>query len=605
MSIPSEKPGFKDQFSALRNVPRFFRVIWSTSPGLSIANAVLRLSQSGIPLAMLYVGKEIIDAVIRLINKQDTDSAYLWKMVGLELALAIGSDLMNRAIGLIDSLLGDMVANKTSVDLIRHAATLDLYQFENADFYDKMERARRQTLGRTVLMSQVMSQLQDMITLLFLGAGLVAFNPWLILILVLAVIPAFIGESYFNQQSYSLSRNWTPERRELDILRFIGASDQTAKEVKLFNLADFIADRFELLSLKYYSANRKLALRRAGWGSLLSALGTLSYYGAYVFILMQAVSGAITVGALTFLSGSFSRMQGLLQGIMLRFSRIAEGALYLQDLFDFFEIKPNISSPENALPFPNPVREGFIFENVGFKYPESNRWAIKNLSFQLRAGEKLALVGENGAGKTTLVKLLSRLYEPTEGRILLDGIDLRQYDLAQLRDNIGIIFQDYYKFQLKASENIAIGNIQRIDDRPQIEQAAHKSLASEVIAQLSEGYDQMLGKRLEKGVELSGGQWQKIALARAYMRDAQLYILDEPTAALDARAEHEVFVRFAQLIEDKSAVLISHRFSTVRMADRILFLEHGQLLEMGSHEELLEKNGKYAELFRLQAKGYV
>lgn len=605
MSTQNTPTSFKDQLNALRNVPRFFKVIWDTSPALAIGNMGLRLVQSAMPLSMLYVGKEIIDAVIRLINREDTETSYLWTMVAVELALAVGSDLINRGIGLMDSLLGDLVANKTSVDLIRHAATLDLYQFEDANFYDKMERARRQTLGRTVLMSQVLSQVQDTITILFLGAGLIAFNPWLILILVVAVIPSFIGESYFNSQSYSLTRNWTPERRELDYLRYIGASDQTAKEVKIFNLADFIADRFEALSLRYYAANRKLALRRAGWGSVLSMLGTVAYYGAYVFILMQAIGGGITVGTLTFLSGSFGRMQGLLQGVMLRFSRIAEGALYLQDLFDFFAIEPEIRSKAGAIPFPEKIKDGFVFENVSFKYPGNARWAIRHLSFKLPTGVKLALVGENGAGKTTLVKLLARLYEPTEGRILLDGVDLRDYDLSQLRDNIGIIFQDYVRFQLTASENIAIGNIDLVKDFAHIEDAARKSLAHQVVEELPDKYEQLLGKRFDKGAELSGGQWQKIALARAYMRNAQLLILDEPTAALDARAEHEVFLRFSELIEDKSAVLISHRFSTVRMADRILFLENGQLLEMGSHEELLEKNGKYAELFRLQAKGYV
>jgi ATP-binding cassette, subfamily B, bacterial len=337
---------------------------------------------------------------------------------------------------------------------------------------------------------------------------------------------------------------------------------------------------------------------------VLSAVGTLSYYGAFVFILLQTVGGLITVGTLTFLAGSFSRMHSTLQGVMSRFSRIAEGALYLQDLFDFFEIKPTIVSRPAALPFPKPLRQGFAFENVGFKYPNSARWAIRNLSFTLHSGEKLALVGENGAGKTTLVKLLALLYEPVEGRILIDGIDIREYNIDDLRRNIGIIFQDYMRFQLKASENIAIGDIGAVENLAAIEEAAQKSLADKVVEELPEKYRQMLGKRFADGVELSGGQWQKIALARAYMRDAQLLILDEPTAALDARAEHEVFLRFSELIEGRTAVLISHRFSTVRMADRILFLENGSLLELGSHDELLAQNGKYAELFRLQAKGY-
>lgn len=605
MAIEKEKNTFRQQFSALKNIPPFFRMIWGTSKSMTIANVVLRFIKAALPLAILYVGKEIIDEVIFLIENQEASRDYLWTVVGLELGLALFSELINRGIMLLDSLLGDLFANQTSEDLIRHSAKLDLYQFEDPEFYDKLERARRQTTGRTVLMSQVLEQFQDIITIFFLGGGLVAFNPWLLLLLFVAVIPSFVGESHFNQRTYSLTRSWTPERRELDYLRYIGASDETAKEVKIFGLADFLAIRFRNLSGRYYDANKKIAVKRASWGIVLSALGTLAYYGAYVFILLQTISGLLTVGTLTFLAGSFSRMRGMLQGIMRRFSRITEGALYLQDLFDFFQLQPSIANHQQAMPLPDKIQKGFTFENVSFKYLNSEKWAIRNLSFHLQAGEKLALVGENGAGKTTLVKLLARLYEPTEGRILLDGIDLKEYDLVDLRRQIGIIFQDYIRFQLKASENIAIGKIEDREELAIIKNAAEKSLADPVIEQLPGKYEQVLGKRFKQGVELSGGQWQKVALGRAYMKDAQLLILDEPTSALDARAEHEVFLRFAELIEGKSAVLISHRFSTVRMADRILFLENGQLLELGSHQELLAKDGKYAELFNLQAQGYV
>ncbi|MEM1322103.1 MAG: ABC transporter ATP-binding protein [Bacteroidota bacterium] len=605
MARPKNESSFKEQFSALKNLPRFFKMIWKASPTMTIGNVALRIIKAAIPLIMLYVGKEIIDEIIRLMEVPEADRSYLWLMLGIELGLAISSDVINRCITLLDSLLGDLFANDTSVSLIRHASKLDLFQFEDPDFYDKLDRARRQTTGRTVLMAQVLTQFQDIITILFLGIGLVAFNIWLILILIIAVIPSFMGETHFNQRTYSLTRSWTPERRELDYVRYIGASDETAKEVKIFGLADFLAQRFEVLADKYYKANKKIIVKRAFWGALLSGLGTLAYYGAYVYIAIQTITGLITVGTLTFLAGSFNRMRNMLQGIMNRFSRITEGALYLQDLFDFFAIQPQISERPQAHLVPQPIRKGFTFENVSFRYLNSDRWAIRNLSFELNAGEKLALVGENGAGKTTLVKLLARLYEPTEGRILLDGIDLREYALSDLRRNIGIIFQDYIRFQFKASENIAIGNIGFKEEMEKIQIAAEKSLADEVIQGLPERYDQVLGKVFGKGIELSGGQWQKVALGRAYMRDAQLLILDEPTSALDARAEHEVFLRFAELIEGKSAVLISHRFSTVRMADRILFLENGGLLELGSHEELLAKNGKYAELFNLQAQGYL
>lgn len=600
-----KKQSITEQFSALKNLPKFFKLIWQTSKYLTISNIILRLISSAIPLAVLYIGKLIIDEVLRLIETGEKDMTLLWTFIALELGLALVSDILSRSITLVDSLLGDLFSNNTSVELIRHSAKLDLYKFEDAEFYDKLERARRQTVGRVVLMSQVLSQFQNIITIIFLGIGLVAFNPWLILLLFLAVLPAFLGETHFNERSYSLSRNWTPERRELDYLRYIGASDVTAKEIKIFGLSDFVADKFKDLADKYYQANRTLAIKRAVWGTGLSSIGVLAYYGAYVFILIQTVGGIITVGTLTFLAGSFKRMRDMMQMIMRRFSSIAESALYLQDLFDFLELKPEIKSPKIPQTIPNPIQSGFTFENVGFKYYQSERWALRHLSFHLNKGEKLALVGENGAGKTTLVKLLARLYEPSEGRILLDGVDIREYNLEEYRKAIGVIFQDYVRFQMKVNDNIAVGQIDELDNIPKIETSAIKSLASQVVDKLPNGFEQMLGKRFKDGVELSGGEWQKIALARAYMRDAQLLILDEPTSALDARAEHEVFVRFSELIEGKSAVLISHRFSTVRMADRILFLENGQKLELGSHEELLEKDGKYAELFHLQAKGYL
>ena len=608
MSQNKAPTSFKDQFDALKNLPRFFKLIWQTSPSMMLTNIILRLLRSAVPITMLYIGKLIIDEVIRLIPlfEQGTspDLQYLWTILGAELALALFSDIINRGMTLMDSLLGDLFSNKTSEALIRHAATLDLYQFEDADFYDKLERARRQTVSRVVLMSQSLAQVQDIITIILLGIGLVFFNPWLILLLIVAVIPAFLGETHFNGRSYSLSRSFTPERRELDYLRYIGASDVTAKEIKTFNLADFLASRFRDVSDKYYQANKSLAFKRAVWGVLFSSIGAFAYYGAYVFILLETVKGIITVGTLTFLAGSFKRMRDMMQAIMTRFSSIASSALYLKDLFDFFELRPQIHSPNLPKPFPNPIQSGFTFENVGFKYPGSDVWAIRNLSFHLRAGEKLALVGENGAGKSTLIKLLARLYEPNEGRILLDGVDIKNYSLQDLRQATGIIFQDYVRFQMTASENIAIGKINQLANENRIKDSAIKSLANTVIDDLPHDYHQMLGKRFEGGVELSGGQWQKVALARAYMRNAQLLILDEPTSALDARAEHEVFTRFAKLIEGKTAVLISHRFSTVRMADRILFLEYGQMKEFGSHEELLAQNGKYAELFHLQAQGY-
>jgi ATP-binding cassette subfamily B protein len=387
-------------------------------------------------------------------------------------------------------------------------------------------------------------------------------------------------------------------------VRYLGASDETAKEVKIFDLSGFIIDRFKQLSNKFYWDNRRLAIRRSLWGTFFTMLGSAGYYGAYVYIIIKAIDGTVSIGELVFLSGSFQQLSNLLDGILTRFTAVSQGAIYLQDFFEFFDIKPKIKPAEKPLPFPKKIEHGFTFEDVGFKYVNSERWANRHLSFTLHPGEKLALVGENGAGKTTLVKLLARLYDPTEGRILLDGINLQEYDIADLRLNVGIIFQDYLRYQMSFAQNIAVGKINEKENRPLIENSAKQSLADVLAAKLPNNYDQQLGKRFADGVELSGGEWQKVALARAYMRDAQLLILDEPTSALDARAEYNVFERFAELTKGKTAVLISHRFSTVRMADRILVLDKGELIEIGSHEELLIKGGRYAELFDLQAMGY-
>lgn len=599
------KKRFTNQFSSYKNLIPFFKMIWETSSRYTSLNLLLRVIKAAIPLSMLYVGKEIIDTVLDLISDSPSlETKMLWMLLGVELGLAVLSEVLNRQISLVDALLGDLFSNKTSVEMIQHAAKLDLYQFEDAEFYDKMERARRQTINRSVLMSMVLEQLQDLITLFFLGAGIIFFNPWLILILAIAVIPNFLGEAFFNAKQFSLTRSWTPERRELDYFRYLGVSYESAKEIKVFNLQGFISDRFKILADRYFLANKKIAVKRAWVGAALSLIGTLAYYGAYVFILIQTLNLMITVGTLTFLAGSFSRMRSMLQAFTVRINRIADSALYLQDLFDFFAIKPSISDGASARDLPTTIQKGIEFVNVSFKYDGSENYAIRNLSFKINPGEKIALVGENGAGKTTIVKLLSRLYDPSEGKILIDGINIKDYKINDLRNAVGVIFQDYQKLQMSVRENIAVGNISQLDNQPRIESAAYKSLAKEVVDGFEVGYDQILGKRFKTGVELSGGQWQKIAIARAYMRDSQILILDEPTSALDARAEHQVFLRFAELIEDKIAVLISHRFSTVRMADKILFLEHGQKLEYGSHDDLIAQQGKYAELFNLQAAGY-
>jgi len=604
-TINTKDISFKQRLSALKNLPEFFKLVWKSSPGKTLTSFLLRIIRSAMPVALLYVGKLIIDQVTLLYyHRPGGDQHRLWELVIVEFALAILTDGLNRMINLMDSLLGDLFSNYTSMRIMRHAATLDLDQFEDSVFYDKLERARQQTLGRTIMLSQVMSQVQDVISMAFLIAGLIAFNPWLILLLLIAIIPSFLGESYFNSQNYALTRSQTPERRELDYLRYLGASDETAKEVKIFGLSDFVINRFKTLSDKFYADNSKLAVKRSGWGTFFSVLGSIGYYVAYGYIIYQTINGMITIGSLTFLAGSFRQLSTLMESMLTRFTTVSQGAIYLNDFLEFFEIKPKISPADKPLPFPKPIKQGFTFENVGFQYRGATTWANRNLNFTLAPGEKLALVGENGAGKTTLVKLLARLYDPTEGRILLDGIDLKEYAIEDLRLNLGIIFQDYLRYQMTLSQNIAVGNISEVENETLIKNAARNSLADVLAEKFPDRYQQSLGRRFNDGVELSGGEWQKVALARAYMKDAQVLILDEPTAALDARAEYEVFQRFAELTKGKSAVLISHRFSTARLADRILVLDKGALLEAGTHKELLAKNGRYAELFNLQAKGY-
>jgi ATP-binding cassette subfamily B protein len=602
-----QKVTIKERLGALKNLPAFFKLVWEASPAMMAANMVLRFIKAAIPFLLLYTGKLIIDKVIHLNrahHSSGSDDYDLWVLVAIEFGLALLSDGLTRAITLLDSLLGDLFSNHTSVRIMEHAAMLDLDQFEDATFYDKLERARQQTIGRTILVSQVMTQVQDLITMSFLAAGLLVFNPWLILLLVIAILPAFLGEAHFNDQIYALSRGQTPQRRELDYLRYIGASDETAKEIKLFSLSRFIIDRFKDLAEKFYVDNKRIAIKRSLWGTLFALIGSLGYYGAYVYIIQRTITGGLTIGELTFLAGSFRQLKSLLEGVLARFTAVSQGAIYLSDFFEFFEIQPRIHNNTHPRPFPDPIRQGFTFENVGFKYLHSERWANRHLNFTLRPGEKLALVGENGAGKSTLVKLLARLYDPTEGRILLDGVDLREYDLMELRQHIGIIFQDFLRYQMTFSQNIAAGNIDQQENREQIEASARQSLADQLAQKLPAGYDQMLGRRFAEGVELSGGEWQKVAIARAYMRDAQLIILDEPTSALDARAEFQVFERFTDLTRGKMAVLISHRFSTVRMADRIIVLDNGEIAEVGSHDELVARGGRYAELFHLQAMGY-
>lgn len=595
---------WKDRIAALRNVPPLLRLVWQTSPTLCLATLGLRLIAAFLPLALLWIPKLVIDMVVRAIRHQAIDKSLIIKLIILEFALALLSDALSRGITLVDSLLGDQFTNHVSIRLMKHASSLDLFAFEDPVFYDKLERARRQTSARLGMLATLAGMAQQTITLLTMISAVVLYSPWLLLLLVGSTIPVFLGETRFAMLNYSMLFRYTPERRELDYLRYLGASNESAKEVKIFGLGGYLVDRAQALFDRFYRENESLALRRAFHGMLIGILPTAAYYGAYLVVVWRAIAGAISIGDLTLIVGAFSRARNTMESLLSNLATVAEQALFLKDLFEFFESKPLIASPPRAVPAPRPIRDGFEFRNVSFAYPESNREILSKVSFRFEPGERIALVGENGAGKTTLIKLMARLYDPTAGEILLDGISLREYHVEELRHEIGVIFQDYMRYDMLASENIGVGRIENLGEQARIERSAEKSLASAVVEALPKRYEQMLGRRFEGGADLSTGQWQKVALARAYMRDAQILILDEPTASLDARAEFEVYQRFVDLTTGKMAVLISHRFSTVRMADRIFVLGDGRIVEQGTHQQLVALGGRYADLFEMQAAGY-
>ena len=592
---------WRERLQALRNVPPLARIVWQSGPGVVSAGLATRIVTALIPLAMLAVSKRILDAIQAHFAGRPLPP-YFWYLVGAEAALAACGGILGRATGYFDALLADRFTRFVSIKVMEHASQLDLASYEDPVFYDKLERARVQATDRIGMIQAMGGAIQQMIGAISLAVGVLWFSGWLLLLLVVAVIPAFLGESHFAFLGYALNIRQTPVRRQLDYLRTLGASKESAKELKLFGLSGFLSEEYARLADQIYYENVGLAGRRMRAGAFLSLLSTGGYYGAYAYVVFRTVTGALTWGDLQFLAGAIAGASSNIQNLFSTFSSIADQSLFLTDLVEFLRVGPKIRSKPNALPAPRPIRDGFEFDHVSFSYPGGSRRVLERLNLRIERNERIALIGENGQGKTTIVKLLTRLYDPTEGRILLDGVDLREYDIDDLHREIGVIFQDFVRYEMTARQNIAVGRLGTGEEA--IQRAATKSLADQVVDRLPRGLDQLLGRRFEGGLDLSGGEWQRMALARAYLRDAQILILDEPTASLDVRSEYEVFQRFAELTAGKMALLISHRFNTVRMADRILVLENGSIAEQGSHTSLLALGGRYAGMFELQASNY-
>jgi len=598
------KGAWRERFAALRNIPAVLKLVWESGRLVVTLGLVFRVVLALLPIALLWVTKLIIDLIVRSVTAHQPITSHLWWLVAAEFSLAVFSSLLSRTIDYLDALLADKYTRYVSIRVMEHAASLDLIAYEDPVFYDRLERARVQATDRLGMIQSIGRLVQQVVTTISLSISIILFSPWLLLLLVAGVLPAFLGETHFAFLGYAKNFRQTPIKRQLDYLRVLGGSKEAAKELKLFGLRGFLVNRFTRLSDRIYVEDVDLARRRSIAGGLLSIIGTAGYYSAYLFAIWETVRGIITIGSLTFLAGAIQQASSNIQQIFSTVSGIADQALFLTDLIAFFEMRPAIQSKPNALAAPRPIRRGFEFRNVSFRYPGSDRLILNRLNFDFHPRERIALIGENGQGKTTIVKLITRLYDPVEGQVLLDGIDLREYDLDDLYREIGVIFQDFMRYEMTAGENIAVGKIEEMDNPRLLQLSARKSMADEVIGRLGGGYDQMLGRRFEGGVDLSGGEWQKVALARAYLRDAQVLILDEPTAALDARSEFEVFQRFAELTTGKMALFISHRFSTVRMADRIVVLEGGSIAEDGNHEQLTHLGGRYAEMFELQAASY-
>jgi len=598
----------REFLKALRNTPEAFRLVWSASRISALVGISLTLVAALLPAAQAWAGKLIIDAIVNA-TRQGMEPVVGLRSVApyilLEFILVLIGSLISQVRSLFDRILQSQLTNLVNSLIIRKAISLDLQFFENPIFYDTLQNARRQAdVSSLTIVNSALQMVQQVITLITLIIVLFRFSPWLAIIVFVAAIPSFLSQSQYAERAFRALSRRAPEARLLNYLETLLTGSDTIKEIKLFGLGMPLLKRYQELSTRFYLEDRAIAERRTiaglGWGMV----SNLAYYGSYVWIVLYTIAGLITLGDMTMYLALFRQSQSSIRTLLDNLNRLYESNLFLDNLMTYLKLEPLLVSPVNSLTAPAPIRHGIEFRNVSFCYPGSDVFVLRDINLHIRPGERIALVGLNGAGKTTLIKLLTRLYDPTEGQVLLDGVDLRDYDLASLHQRFGVIFQDFVRYQFTVSENIGFGQVDALDDFDRIRDAAERGGASSVIADMPQGYDTMLGRRWEKGQELSGGQWQKIALARAFMRKAEVLVLDEPTSALDAEAEYEVFRRFGELIEDRIAVLISHRFSTVRMADRIVVLSAGKIIELGSHAELIQLDGAYARLFNLQAEGY-
>jgi ATP-binding cassette subfamily B protein len=587
-------------------IPKAIGLVWRATPRFAATNAVLTIVQGILPAITIYFSKTIVDGVITAYRTQSrADTQHVLILVVLWFSVQLLSSFLQTLGQLITSLQTDLLSNSVSVMLIEKANGLDLSYFENAQFYDKLENARREAGFRPgQMVNQLFGLLRSTVTLVSVIGVLASLSWWLVLLVVAVSIPSLVYQTKYSGQFFALLTGRAPAQRQLNYLGYLLTTDYPVKELRIFGLHDNLLERYRTIFARFFRENTSLTIRRSASQFALGALATVVTGITYVYVVLQVIAGRITVGGLTLYYQAFQQSQSQVSNILSGIGSLYENSLFMSNLFSFLAYAPEMPVSPHPLPVPDPIREGIVLEHVSFRYPGTEKWVLKDISFAIQPGETVALVGANGAGKTTLVKLLTRLYDPTEGRITIDGIDLRDFDPQELRARVGVIFQDYVKYQLTARENVGFGRVEALADEERIERAAVEAGADAVIGSLPQGYDTPLGRWFQDGQELSIGQWQKVALARAFMRDADLLILDEPTASLDVRSEYEVFQAFDELTQGKMAVLISHRFSTVRMANRIVVIEDGTVIEDGSHDELLLRGGRYAELFDLQAASY-